>query len=288
MTRNRSTLLATWLTETGDLALAADICTEGLAQSRNAGDPWNVACQLIALADLDRRAGRREDAAAHLWEATQIVARTGIWFELDNILESCWNLCTTTGRYAEALTLRAAMAALSQSAVTETAYWVARHRDGEREARHALGPDRASTAEERGAAMSRAVIIEYVLLLTAPVQQTASPPDPDAAIGRLQSSGAGADHAGRAGSYRRPDRHGTVHQRPRGGLAPGPGPGQDRLPPPRRPDTAGLGRGPDLAQSGDCPAADGRDIAATDSRVQLPGLQPRRSRRRGPGTAAGQ
>ena len=77
------------------------------------------------------------------------------------------------------------MAALSQSAVTETAHWVARHRDGEREARHALGPDRASTAEERGAAMSRAVIIEYVLLLTAPVQQTASPPDPDAAIGRL-------------------------------------------------------------------------------------------------------
>jgi predicted ATPase/class 3 adenylate cyclase/DNA-binding CsgD family transcriptional regulator len=185
MTRNRSTLLATWLTETGDLALAADICTEGLAQSRTAGDPWNVACQLMGLADLDRRADRREDAAAHLWEATQIVARTGIWFELDNILECCWNLCATTGRYAEALTLRAAMAALSQSAVTETAYWVARHRDVEREARHALGPDRASTAEERGAAMSRAVVIEYVLLLTAPVQQTAGPPDPDAAIGRL-------------------------------------------------------------------------------------------------------
>ena len=82
MTRNRSTILATWLTETGDLALAEDICAEGLAQSRTAGDTWNIACQLIELADLDLRAGRLEDAAAHLREATQIVARTGIWFEL--------------------------------------------------------------------------------------------------------------------------------------------------------------------------------------------------------------
>jgi len=160
MTRNRSTILATWLIETGELALAEDICAEGLAQSRAAGDTWNVACQLIELANLDRRAGRMKDAAAHLWEATQIVARTGIWFELDNILECCGDLCAAAGRYAEALTLWAAMAALSPSAVTQTIYWVTRRREVQREARHALGPDRARTAEERGAAMSRAVVIE--------------------------------------------------------------------------------------------------------------------------------
>jgi predicted ATPase/class 3 adenylate cyclase/DNA-binding CsgD family transcriptional regulator len=187
MTRNRSTLLAAWLTETGDLPLAEDICAEGLARSRDAGDPWNVACQLFALADLDRRAGRMGDAAAHLREATQIVARTGIWFELGNILQCCENLCATTGRYAEALTLWAATAALSPPAVTETSDWATRHRDVQREAQHALGPDRARTAEERGATMSRAAVIEYVLLLTAPVQQTAGPPDPGAAMGQLSA-----------------------------------------------------------------------------------------------------
>ena len=188
MTRNRSTILATWLTETGDLALAEDICAEGLAQSRDAGDPWNIACQLIALADLDRRAGRMEDAAAHLREATQIVARGGTWLELESILDCCGHLCGATGRHAEALTLRAAMAPLSHPASTEeTTYWVTRHREAQREARDALGPDRARAAEERGAAMSRAVVIEYVLLLTAPAQQAVSLPDPGAAMGQLSA-----------------------------------------------------------------------------------------------------
>ena len=187
MTRNRSTILATWLTETGDLTLAEDICTEGLTQSRTAGDTWNVACQLIELADLDRRAGRLEDAAAHLREATQIVARTGIWFELDNILQCCGHLRAATGRHAEALTVWAAMAALSPPALTETNNWVTRHREVQREARDALGPDRSRTAEERGAAMSRAVVIEYVLLLTAPTQQTVSLLDPGAAMGQLSA-----------------------------------------------------------------------------------------------------
>src|SRR5262249_30983701 len=150
-----------------------EICVEGLAQSRDADDPWNVACQLMALADLDRPAGRMEDAAAHLREATQIVARSGIWFELDHILECCGHLCAATGRYAEALTVCAAMAAPSSPEVAETTYWVAQLRETQREARRALGPDRSRMAEERGTAMSRAVVIEYVLLLTAPTQQAA-------------------------------------------------------------------------------------------------------------------
>jgi DNA-binding CsgD family transcriptional regulator len=187
MTRNRSTLLATWLTETRDLALAEVICAEGLAQSRAADDKWNVTCQLMGLADLARRSGRMEDAAAHLWEAIQIVARTGIWFELDNILDCCGHLCAATGRPAEALTVWAAAAALSPSVDTETAYWVARQRDAQREARHALGLGRSRTAEERGAAMSRAVVIEYVLLLTVPAQQTVSLPGPGRAVGQLSA-----------------------------------------------------------------------------------------------------
>jgi DNA-binding CsgD family transcriptional regulator/tetratricopeptide (TPR) repeat protein len=187
MTRNRSTLLATWLTETGDLALAEETCVEGLAQSRDAGDPWNIACQLIALADLDRQADRMEEAAAHLREAIQIIARGGIWYELGNVLECCWHLCAATGRYAEALTVWAAEAALSPSVETETGYWVARRREAQRGARQALGPDRSRAAEERGAAMSRTVVVEYLLLLTVPAQQTASLPDPGRAVGQLSA-----------------------------------------------------------------------------------------------------
>ena len=43
-----------------------------------------------------------------------------------------------------------------------------RREDALRQARQALGPDRARAAEQRGAAMSLATAAEYVLMLTAP------------------------------------------------------------------------------------------------------------------------
>ena len=43
-----------------------------------------------------------------------------------------------------------------------------RREDALRQARRALGPDRARAAEQRGAAMSPATAAEYVLMLTAP------------------------------------------------------------------------------------------------------------------------
>ena len=49
-----------------------------------------------------------------------------------------------------------------------------RQKEALRKARQALGPDRVRRAEERGAAMSPATAVEYVLMLTAP-----DPPIPD-------------------------------------------------------------------------------------------------------------
>ena len=48
----------------------------------------------------------------HLREALQVTARTGSGMELLNDLDYCGHLCAQTRRYAEALTLWAAYAAL--------------------------------------------------------------------------------------------------------------------------------------------------------------------------------
>jgi len=53
-----------------------------------------------------------------------------------------------------------------------------RHEDAQRNAREALGPDRARAAEQRGAAMSLAAAAEYALMLTAP-----DPPPPTGTAG---------------------------------------------------------------------------------------------------------
>jgi len=110
--RECSSTLTTVLTVAGDLAAAEGICAAGLARSREAGDLENLADLLTAMADLDLRAGRIGDAAAHLRESVQITARTGGWLELLGALDCCGHLCAATGRCAEAVTVWAACAAL--------------------------------------------------------------------------------------------------------------------------------------------------------------------------------
>ena len=134
-----------------------------------------------------------------------------------------------------------------------------------RAARQALGPGRTRAAEDRGAAMSLAAAAEYALMLTAP-----GPPQPAApGPGDAQFPGTGAGHPGRPGSYQRPDRRRAVHQRPHGRLAPGPDPGQDRLPPPRRPDPPGPDHGPGLARPASRPGTPGRRATRTAERLDL-------------------
>ena len=69
---------------------------------------------------LDVHAGRLGDAAAHLREELQLAVRTGGWIELINSLDSCGFLCAATGRPAEAVTIWAAKAALTQQAGMRT------------------------------------------------------------------------------------------------------------------------------------------------------------------------
>jgi predicted ATPase/DNA-binding CsgD family transcriptional regulator/tetratricopeptide (TPR) repeat protein len=176
-------LLAGVLADAGDLAAAEQACTATLAQARDAGDLSNLGQTLPVMADLDLRTGRTGHAAAHLREATQIALQTGIWFTMLNVLEGCGFLCAATGRPADAVTAWAAGDRLRQQGGlvdTDTDPYVRRREEALRQARQALGPDRARAAEQRGAAMSSATAAEYALLLTAPTPSPA-PAAPGAA-----------------------------------------------------------------------------------------------------------
>jgi len=177
--------LAGVLTETGDLA-AADaepMFAAGLARCQEAGDLLNQMSLLMNMTMLQLQSGRAEQAAAHLRELVVIATRTGGQGGILNGLECCFHLCAATGRYAEAVTVRAAMAAfMAHKKILEAPLDVSQQQEPLRNARQALGPDQFRAAEERGAAMSLDTAAEYVMMLTAP-----GPRQPDAvpSIGKL-------------------------------------------------------------------------------------------------------
>jgi DNA-binding CsgD family transcriptional regulator/tetratricopeptide (TPR) repeat protein len=177
--RVRSYFLTEVLTAAGELAAAERVCAAGLAQCREAGDLWNQVGLLPKMATLDLRAGRAEDAAAHLRDALQIAARTGAKGDALDSLDRCGYLCAATGRRAEALTLWAASAALFQSeGYPDPLPYARRRQEPRRKARQALGPARTRAAEERGAAMSLATAAEYALMLTTSEPSPAPAPGP--------------------------------------------------------------------------------------------------------------
>jgi predicted ATPase len=238
LARMCSYVLTSVLANAGDLAEAARVGAAGLARARDAGDLWNQVVLLLRIVELDLRAGRTGDAAAHLREGLHLAVRAGNRIELLTGLSQCGNLCAATGRIAEALTLWAACAAVDRHGrLTDPQWFEHRREDQLREARLALGarPGAGSRGTRRGDGHNH----------RGRVRPHAHRPWP-AAAGGAQRPGTGAGHPGRPGPHQRPDRRAAVHQRPHGRLAPGPDPGQDRLPPPRRPDPAGPDRGTGL------------------------------------------
>jgi DNA-binding CsgD family transcriptional regulator len=171
-----SAVLTMVLAGAGDLAEAERAGAAGLAQARDAGDLQNQAILLPVIVDLDLRAGRTGDAAAHLREGLRLAVRTGSWFELRTGISQCGNLCAATGRAAEALTLWAACAAVDQpGGRTDPLWFVPRWEDQQRQARQVLGPGPARAAEDRGAAMNITTAAEYALMLTDPGPPRSAP-----------------------------------------------------------------------------------------------------------------
>jgi len=179
LTRMCSRVLTIVLADAGELAAAETVGAAALARARDAGDLWNQADLLPRIVDLDLRAGRTGDAAAHLREGLDIAMRTGSWFDWFDLLwglSQCGSLCAATGRATEAVTLWAACAALERhQGVTDPSWFKPRREELLRQARQALGPGRARAAEDRGTAMSITTAAEYALMLTDP-----GPPQPTA------------------------------------------------------------------------------------------------------------
>jgi DNA-binding CsgD family transcriptional regulator len=152
----------------------AGVCAEILARSRHAGDLWHLVSLLPVMVTLDLESGRIQDAAAHLRELLQFAMRTGGPESVCDSLDCCGHLCAATGRFAEALTAWAALAALRRSEKIPDMPVPARRRDKPlRRVRRALGSALVRAAEERGAALTLAAATEYALMLTDP-----GPPQP--------------------------------------------------------------------------------------------------------------
>jgi predicted ATPase/DNA-binding CsgD family transcriptional regulator len=164
--RGGSARLAEALIEAGDLAGAQGVCAAALARCRDAGDVLKLAELVMLMADLDLRAGRIKDAAGQLREGLQAAVRAGNWLSVLNGLWWCGLVCMATGRYAEAVTVWAAHAALTQDAGLPDVTPEEARQQALRKAWQALGAARARAAEDRGAAMSLAAAAEYALILT--------------------------------------------------------------------------------------------------------------------------
>ena len=263
LARLRSQVLTIVLADAGDLAEAARAGAAGLARARDAGDLWNQAALLPRIVDLDLRAGRTGDAAAHLREGLQVAVRTGSWLDLRFGLFQCGELCAATGRAAEALTLCAA----ARPARGIDRFALVRAPPGGTAAPGPAGAGTRPGAGRRGPRRGDEPGHRRR------VRPDAHRPRPAAAGGTgpgdAQRPGTGADHPGRPGPHQRPDRRRAVHQRPHRRLAPGPDPGQDRLPPPRRPDPPGPDHGPGVARPATRPGAPGRKATRSAERPDL-------------------
>jgi non-specific serine/threonine protein kinase len=158
-------LLALVLTEAGELDSARRVCGDGLARSREVGDLAGLPNQLISRARLERLSGNKTAASSYLHEAVGISARIGNQVTMRNCLDECGSLCAEQGRWADALTLRAAyLADLERTGLPLPP--VADREELTRHATDALPADRALEAAERGARMTLAAAAEFVTLLT--------------------------------------------------------------------------------------------------------------------------
>jgi hypothetical protein len=254
-------LLAGVLAVAGYLAAAEQACTATLTRARDAGDLNILGDLLRIMAELDLRAGRTGDAAAHLREAAQFSLQTGAWLMTLNVLEDCGHLCAATGRprrRGHSVGRLGYVQSATRARARRRGNAAPRRRPAQRPGGARPGPGQrgrtARRSDEHGH-HSR-------------VRPDADRPAPAADGGDGQARQAhppetGAGHPGRPGPHRCADRRVAVHLHPHRPLAPGPDPGQNRLPPPRRPDPAGPGRGPGLARPpGRAPAGSPTPAAA--------------------------
>ena len=166
LARQCSESMAAILLDVGDVAAAERSCREELDRARQAGDLYSEAFCLDMLAELDQRAGRLTEAAAHLREALELSVRIGSPMRLIDCLDNCGHLCAATSRWSDAVTVWAAfVACLKEIGMTDRPAAQERRREPLRRAEQALGSDRTRAAEQRGREMTLATAVELAILL---------------------------------------------------------------------------------------------------------------------------
>jgi DNA-binding CsgD family transcriptional regulator len=166
------------LTEVGDYDSAQRNCAQALDTARQAGDLLSQAESLAHLADIDLRTGRVAEAGTRLGEAIGLAFRTGHYLMLGDLLDYCGHLCAAGRRWADAVTIWAAYAAVSEERGSPDPLPDAQRREEPlREARRALGPGGMQAAGERGRGMSLTTAAEFAALqITAGRQEPDTPP----------------------------------------------------------------------------------------------------------------
>jgi predicted ATPase/DNA-binding CsgD family transcriptional regulator len=176
-------ILVLVLTAAGEFSAAERSCFEALDRCREAGDLQTQAALLTLLAHLDLDAGRLTDAAAHLHESLLVSLRIGDQTELLNCVDNGGHLCAATGRWADAITLWAALAAYSEQAgLPDPQDDALRREEPQRQAARMLGPARTEEAEHRGAAMTLGIAAEFAAMLTSADAAAPQAPAPAAQL----------------------------------------------------------------------------------------------------------
>ena len=161
-------VVATVLSDTGELDFARRLCVTGLALARQVDDQSSLGYLLTIMAALERRAGNLAVARAHLFEGAGIALRSGNHVGQANFVIECGYYCAAAGRRADAVTLWAAHDADRgrrglPSEPGDDQQRAAYLGQVERE----LDPAQLRAAEERGARMPIPAAAEFVVMLTA-------------------------------------------------------------------------------------------------------------------------
>jgi non-specific serine/threonine protein kinase len=172
-------ILAMVLADMGELDAARRVCAAGLARSRQVDDLSNLVPLLEVMADIERLTGNQPAAGADLHEAIVVAARIGHSLGLAGLVEHCGYLCAATGRWADAVTLWAAIDAdwkrLGRPTDPANEAHRARYLP---EIEQALEPEKLSEAVERGARMPFPAAVELAVMVATAVQEEPSEPPP--------------------------------------------------------------------------------------------------------------
>jgi DNA-binding CsgD family transcriptional regulator len=153
------------LVEAGGLVEARHLGANALEWAKTAAAPFDVAECLALLATLELRAGHTATAAQLIRDALEAALRIDSRYRIFESIDLCGLLCAQAGHHTEAVTLWEAHAAhWREFLLADLPLEQAHRQELLRQARQALGPDKARAAAEHGVAMTLGAVVEYARL----------------------------------------------------------------------------------------------------------------------------